>query len=189
MSVEKKRSRSWNFVLYLDDPSHAAALDFIRANYNYVMVCHDKDVDADGNLKKAHYHVIVKFSQARWNTSVADELGITPNYMQVTGSWDNSARYLLHDGCSDKYQYDPNELQGPLAPSVIRLLQNDDENVRVLSILDLLNSLCCYVTLQQFIRLVCEKGLYADWRRMGYNAIRLLDEHNHLFREDDFLDV
>ena len=130
MSVEKKRSRSWNFVLYPDDPSHATALDFIRSNYQYVLICHDKDVDADGNLKKAHYHVIVKFTQARWNSSVADELGITPNYMQPTGSWDNSARYLLHDGCNDKYQYESNELTGPLAPSVIRLLQNDDENIR-----------------------------------------------------------
>lgn len=189
MSVEKKRSRCWNFVLYPDDPSHVVALDFIRQNYKYVLICHDKDLDSEGNLKKPHYHIICKFGQARWNSSIADELGITPNYMQSTGSWDNSARYLLHDGCDNKYQYEASALEGPLAPAVERLLQNDDENVRVIAILDLLNSLCTFVTLQQFIRLVCEKGLYSDWRRMGYNAIRLLDEHNQLFWKDDFLDV
>lgn len=113
MDWKKERSRLWNVLLYPDDESHVTALSFIRATYHYVAICHDKDVCPEtGELKKPHYHVIIKFCQARWNSSIADELGITPNYMQKTGSWDNSARYLLHDGVDEKYQYDKSELEG-----------------------------------------------------------------------------
>lgn len=177
MSVPKVRSRLWNVLLYLDDPSHVQALDLIRSGFNYVSILHDKDVDENGDLKKPHIHCILKFAQARWNTALADELGIKVNYFEKTGSWEGSAKYLLHDGCDEKHQYDATELEGPLVPAVMKLLQNDDENIRVMKILELLSS-AGVLTLTQFTRMCCEAGLYADWRRMGYQGVRMLDEHN-----------
>lgn len=178
MSISKVRSRLWNVLLYLDDPTHVAALDKIRSGYQYVCILHDKDVDEDGNLKKSHIHCILKFTQARWNTALSEDLGIAMNYFEKTGSWDGSAKYLLHDGCDDKYQYDATELEGPLVPAVMKLLQNDDENVRVMKILELMSD-AGPLTLTQFTRMCCEAGMYADWRRMGYQGVRMLDEHNH----------
>lgn len=184
MPVSKLRSRLWNVLLYLDDPSHVFAMELIRANFNYVAILHDKDSDENGELKKPHLHVILKFTQARWNTALADELGIKLNYMEKTGSWDSSARYLLHDGCDDKFQYDASELEGPLVPAVMKLLANDDENIRLMKILDLMNGEG-FLTLTQFTRMCCEAGLYADWRRMGYLGVRILDEHNLIYRRDE----
>lgn len=178
MSVKKERSRLWNLLLYLEDDTHIAALEKIRVGYNYVLIMHDKDLDDAGNLKKPHIHCILKFPQARWNSALAEELGIGMNYMEKTGSWEGSATYLLHEGCDDKHQYDVTELEGPLVPAVMRLLQNDDENIRVMKILDLMNT-GFPLTLTQFTRMCCEAGLYADWRRMGYQGVRMLDEHNN----------
>lgn len=183
MPVKKVRSRLWNVLLYLDDPTHVAALELIRASYQYVLVVHDRDTNDDDEVKKVHIHCILKFPQARWNTALSEELGIPINYFEKTGSWEGSAKYLLHDGCDDKYQYDPSDLEGPLVPAVMKLLQNDDENIRVMKILELMDSQGA-LTLTQFTRLCCEAGLYADWRRMGYQGVRMLDEHNRFLWED-----
>ncbi len=181
MDWKKERSRLWNLLLYPDNAEHAAALSFIRATYHYVAICHDKDRNSEtGEQKKPHYHVIVKFCQARWNTSVAEELGITPNYMQKTGSWDNSARYLLHDGVDEKYQYDKSELEGPLAPAVVKILENDIEDVRVVNLMRLIDA-SGPLSMRGLIYLACDNGLYGELRRMGYLVRDVLQEHNEQF--------
>lgn len=181
MDWKKERSRLWNVLLYPDDESHVTALAFIRATYHYVAICHDKDVNPEtGDLKKPHYHVIIKFCQARWNSSIAEELGITPNYMQKTGSWDNSARYLLHDGVDEKYQYDKSELEGPLAPAVVKILENDIEDVRVKNLLSLIDG-AGFLSMTALIYLACDNGLYGELRRLGYMVRDVLAEHNSSF--------
>lgn len=175
---ENWRSRLVNLLLYPDDDTHVRAFEFIKTHWHYVAILHDKDVDDSGNLKKSHYHIIVKFVQARWRSAVADELGITPNYLDKTGSWDASAAYLLHYGTDSKYQYAVDELLGDLAPAVIKLINPLDENARVLDILSLIDGVYDYLPMSMFIRLACENGLWSDVRRMGSFAISVLNEHN-----------
>lgn len=179
MDVKKERSRLWNLVLYPDDPVHANAMDIIRREYQYVAILHDKDCDENGELKKAHWHIILKFAQARWNTAIADYLGITPNYMERTAHWDGSAQYLLHYGCEGqgKYPYESDELEGNLIPAVLKLLADDDENVRVLKVCDIILESDTLTTMS-LVRKCCEAGLYGDLRRLGILAARMIDEHN-----------
>lgn len=184
MEEKNVRSRLWNLLLYSEDSSHAAALEFIRKNLNYVGILHDKDTDENGELKKPHYHIIIKFGQPRWRSAVAKELGIKENYMEKTGSFDGSARYLLHDGIDDKYQYSPDELEGALAPSVVKLLQRDDENVRVLKLIDLVKA-APPLNVYDLIKLACVNGLYSDLRRMGALSVSLMQWHNDEIRDFD----
>lgn len=181
MSVAKERSRLWGCVLYPDCAEHMQALEIIRREYTYVGILHDKDVDDDGVLKKPHYHLILKFGQARWNTALADDLNIPVNYFERIRSFDSSAKYLTHDNAPDKYQYDTSALEGPLVPAVMKLLADVDENIRVVNLVGLLSSIDRYVTVREFVSIACENGLFADMRRMGVLMLRMIDEHNAEF--------
>lgn len=186
---ENWRSRLVNFVLYPDDDSHVKAIEYIRTHFHYVLILHDKDVNDDGELKKPHYHGILKFAQARWRSAIADEIGIAPNYLEKTGCWESSAAYLIHFGSDDKYQYDSSLLEGDLAPAVVKLTNPLDENARVLDIVDIIDNFPDYLPMTTFVRLLCKEGLWSDGRRMGQFAVALLNEHNERWvlkrREDE----
>ena len=180
--MENTRSRLWNILLYPDDPTHVSALEVIKKSFNYVGILHDKDMkEKSDGLKKAHYHIIIKLSQARWVTGLSSELGIDTRWFEKTGSWDRSARYLLHHGRDNKYQYSPDELFGPLVPSVVKLLNDDDENVKVIKIIDLIDSINGEISFNFLVRLACKNGLYPELRRMGALGIRIVNEHNVLY--------
>ena len=186
--AEKTRSRLWCVLLYPEDESHANALGLIRQSFNYVGILHDKDSWTEddekenpehkaGTLKKPHYHLILKFTQARWNTALAADLGIMPNYLEQCRSFDSAAVYLVHDGLEDKYQYEAEALEGPLVPAVMKLLAPADENGRVLELMKLIQSME-YIEYEDLVVKVCENGMYGDLRRMGYLVSRIIDAHN-----------
>ena len=76
----KFRDRKFVMVLYPEDASHAAAIEKMKAGgYNFAAILHDKDVTEDNQPKKPHWHVVVRFKNACWNTAIAKDLGITPN--------------------------------------------------------------------------------------------------------------
>ena len=94
--MNNERSIHWALVLYpSEDPTHKSALDFIIENYSkYAYICHDRDVLEDNSIKKEHYHIVVSFSNYRWRSAIANELGITENYIEkvsrIGGFLDNT---------------------------------------------------------------------------------------------------
>lgn len=190
---EKIRSRVWCVLLYPDDDSHLNALDFIRSNYSYVAILHNKDTWTDedeannpdhksGSLKKSHYHLIIKFSQARWNTSICSELSIASNYLEACRNYENACLYLLHSGLDDKFQYDLSELEGSLAADVEKFLKPRSENERIALLLSLIDEMG-FVTYRKLLDVALEHDLYSDVRRMGYILSRVIDEHNSSLTE------
>lgn len=184
----KERSRIWNMILYPEDPQHMKAIEYIRKEFQYVGILHGMDqwTEEDekqnpehkvGTFKKPHMHFVIRFTQARWNTSLSDVLGVPINYMERCRSFDNSAVYLLHEGCDDKYQYDISELEGPLVPSVIKLLENANEDERVIKLVKLISN-SGYIHWEDLVIMACNNGLYADLRRMGYILGKIVEEHN-----------
>lgn len=184
----KERSRIWNMILYPEDPLHMKAIEYIRKEFQYVGILHGMDqwTEEDekqnpehkaGTFKKPHMHFVIRFTQARWNTSLSDVLGVPINYMERCRSFDNSAVYLLHEGCDDKYQYDISELEGPLVPSVIKLLENANEDERVIKLVKLIST-SGYIHWEDLVIMACNNGLYADLRRMGYILGKIVEEHN-----------
>ena len=77
---DNMRSKVFLLLLYPDeDVTHAKALEYIKANYDYAAICQDKDtyledttindvLHKEGELKKAHYHVGVRFKNDRSGT-------------------------------------------------------------------------------------------------------------------------
>lgn len=182
----KYRDRKYIAVLYPDDPSHVEAISRLNSGgYNFAAILHDQDVYEDGEhageVKKAHWHLVLRFKNAVWNTAVAKELGITPNYLEPCKDVDASLLYLVHYGNDKKAQYEYEAVFGPLKLKLATLLADTDEGTRVLNILDIIEAHPGPLGYSEALRKVVAAGLYGDFRRMGNFATCLIHEHNDEF--------
>lgn len=183
-SPNKFRSRLYVAVLYPEDTTHAECMVKLETNgYNFAAILHDKDVYEDGEnkgeLKKPHWHIVLRFKNAVWNTAVAKELGITPNYLEACKDQDASLLYLVHYGRDEKAQYDFEEVFGPMRIKLSTLLADTDEGTRVLSLVDIVESSPGPIGTSELLKKAVAAGLYADLRRMGHLATCLVREHNY----------
>ncbi len=185
---EKIRSRTFDLLLYDEDETHKDALKKLDTGYKYIAIKHDKDTWSDddklpdgvqvGDLKKAHWHVIVRFPQARWDTAVAKELGIARNYLEKCVSYEGSLLYLVHRGYPDKFQYDPDECIGNLIKDLEKALDCDlDLNERVMSLLSMLNEREYWDELS-FIEEACKRGRVSEALRLSGLISRFIWLHN-----------
>lgn len=180
----KYRDRKFCAVLYPDDDSHREAIEKLKSGgYNFAAILHDKDVYEDGEhageLKKPHWHIVIRFKNAVWNTAIAKELGITPNYLEACKDVDSSLLYLVHYGNEKKAQYDYEEVFGPLRLKLATLLADTDEGTRALNLVEIVENSPGPIGFSELIKKAVAAGLYADLRRMGTFAVGLVREHNY----------
>lgn len=178
--IQKFRDRNICMILYPDsNPKHISALDHIRKTFEYGAMYHNEDVDEDGNAKGPHWHIMIRFKQARWNTAIADEIGVELNLIRKLGSIEAYGIYMTHQNEPDKHQYSLDQMEGPLAFIVAKALAKDDtEDERIIQLLDLIESVETVLSYSAFLRLACAHGLYSYLRRNGYLFSKILEEHN-----------
>lgn len=181
---QKFRDRKFVAVLYPEDETHVECIAKLNAGgYNFAAVLHDQDVYEDGEhvgeLKKSHWHVVLRFKNAVWNTAIAKELGITPNYLEACKDVDASLLYLVHYGNPDKAQYEYESVFGPLRLKLSTLLSDTDEGTRVLNIVDIVENSPGPIGYSELLKKAVAAGLYSDLRRMGHLATCLVREHNY----------
>lgn len=181
------RSLYWGLILY-DDSENLNFNDkiiTIAQNYDYVYIKHDKDIDANGNLKKIHYHIILKFNNYKWLKSLSDELNIPMNYFEKINSLNNMLVYLIHYNNADKYQYSLNEVMGTSNLKIklnkcISNIENSEED-KIMLILDHIYSCTTRLSYRDLVSFILNKGLWAEFRRSANIIFKLLEEHNSLF--------
>lgn len=178
--MEKFRSTNFNLVLYEEDESHRQAIEFITKNYDYAMICHDRDTDEDGVVKKAHYHIILKFPNQKWNTALASELNITENYIENCKNLKNSLLYLIHFYDKDKFQYDIKDVCGNLKKRLITYINNEDksESEKVLEIFEEIDKIEGFIYIRPFCKHIANMGYWDILRRSTGLIIRYIEEHN-----------
>lgn len=113
MATKNVKKRNWAFVLY---PESAPA-DWLEQLKQSGLKCavsplHDRDVNADGESKKAHYHVIACYEGPTTYSNVkalTDRLNqpIPQPLEQVRGYY----RYLTHADNPEKAQYSAADIQ------------------------------------------------------------------------------
>lgn len=191
MSNENKfRNRTIGLLLYPEDSTHVAAMDKIKTSYDYVAILHDKDVDEDGVIKKAHWHVILRFPQAKWNTAVVKELGIEVNYTQELRNFNNAMMYLIHANDPDKYQYEIGEVFGTFKERLKELLNSQDksEGEKVRELIEFIESYypnCGRVlTVTEFAKFCATNGYWSEFRRSGAIFCKIIEECNKKYAED-----
>ena len=111
-----QRSTTWTFLVYPD----SAPADWINLLKNLhvpfiISPLHDKDIKdkTTGELKKPHYHCIIRFrskkSFSQIKTEVSDKInGPIP---QPVVDFAMMVRYLIHMDDPDKYQYNKEDIE------------------------------------------------------------------------------
>lgn len=79
---------------------------------SYCIITHDKDILPSGEPKKAHFHAVLTFSNAKTVNSIANAIRVEPQYVNKIKTTTKSAQlYLVHRNNPEKYQYDPAEVK------------------------------------------------------------------------------
>lgn len=176
-----KEYQSFMIILYPDDDTHIKALNYIEDNFSYAYILHNLDIDDDGNLKKPHYHVIIHFSDSEKHSIswLSDTLSIPCNYITHTKkSYIHGLRYLVHADDKNKYQYDPQNVVGPLTETLLKSLKNEIENLKVREIIDLIENYNGVIDIKDFSKVMCELNLYSYYRRSFAILHLIIKEHN-----------
>lgn len=186
--MEKYRDRTHCLLLYPDDESHVKALQIIEHSYDYAMILHDRDIADNGESKKPHYHVLIRFKHATWSSAICSELGIHENYIEKPRSFNNALLYLIHFNDKEKAQYEVDEVKGPLKTRLQQEIAKVDktENEKVMELFDFIDSLAEPLTVSAFSRYCASMGYWSEFRRSGAIFMRILEEHNQRFYNDNY---
>ncbi len=179
------RSRNMGLLLYPEDPSHEKAIELIKV-YDYAMILHDKDIDEDGVIKKAHHHVVLRAKNAIWQTALAKELGITPNYIQQIRNEEAALEYLIHFNEEDKHQYDIECVKGPLKRKLIEYVNKDgkSEGEKVQELIDYIESQKKVITITEFASYCAKSGYWDVFRRSAGIYTNIIREHNQEYHDE-----
>lgn len=182
---EKYRSRIHMILLYPDVPEHMAALSIIEKSYDYAYILHDKDTKEDGENAKPHIHCLLRFKQAVWNTAICKELGIEEKWMEKPRSFDNALLYLVHFNDSDKHQYSPTEVHGPLGKRLLEKMnaQEKSEGEKVCELIQFITGFDGYLSVTLFAEYCAANGYWSEFRRSGAIFVNIIKEHNEMVQK------
>lgn len=107
------RTRNWTMVVYPESApgNWREILDSLHVPY-LVSPLHDKDVNPDGEVKKAHWHVVLVFENKKSYhqiKEIADKLNAP--IPQKVESLRGMVRYLVHTDNPEKYQYSREDIE------------------------------------------------------------------------------
>lgn len=110
---ETKRTRNFATVVY---PESAPEnwLDILGEAKIPALVSplHDRDVNPDGEVKKAHYHVLILFEGVKTSEQAKEVFNTIGGVgLEIVQSIRGYARYLCHLDNPEKYQYDQAEVR------------------------------------------------------------------------------
>lgn len=181
MAKEKYRSRTHLILLYPDCKEHIEALEKIKQKYDYAMILHDKDTTEEGELKKEHWHIVIRFKDGVWSTAICKELGIEHNYIEEVKRFDNALKYLIHYNDKDKYQYSLEEVSGSIKTRLTEIVKKEEksEAEKVIEIIEYIESQNKRITIKAFANYCASQGYWSEFRRSASIFIRMIDEHNN----------
>lgn len=182
--VIKERSRVHMVLLYPDDETHVKALETIKKEYDHAYILHDKDVEEEtGELKKPHWHVVLRFGEAVWNSSVAKNLGIKCNYVRKNSNINKALEYLIHFNNPDKMSYEIEEVHGNLRTKLAERLKANEktEGEKVVDVIQYIQSLKRPIGIAEFAMYCAESGQWDVFRRSASIFINIIGEHNMKF--------
>lgn len=107
------RHRLFSIILYKDTDTYNInnILKNIKGYRYYAYILHNKDLTKDLELKKSHYHIIIKTDNACTLDALSKKIGVPVNYIQFIRNERSYIRYLIHVDDEDKTQYSLNEIQ------------------------------------------------------------------------------
>lgn len=103
------KSRYWSILVYPE--SAPEDWENVLAGLTYCYKLHDKDVNKDGELKKAHIHVLLMFDGPTTYNVIKEITERLNSPMPIPArSVRGTIRYLIHADNKDKYQYNREDI-------------------------------------------------------------------------------
>lgn len=201
IEVEKDTTRRYNYevVIYEDDPLFQEQYDVLTSINEAIWIKHDKDVWNEdvlnddgsikynaGDLKKAHYHFILKFKNGIMITALAKKVNVKLNQIEIIKRGLNPAlKYLIHYGQDEKYQYSVDEVKSNSNSLKMRfeqlIIDDTPEVQRVQQIQAMIEEFNGYIELGILGKSVQKANIWDAFRRNLTYFIKLVDLHNAKF--------
>lgn len=180
----KKRYYNFTLVIYEDDENFKEQMESIKQTQESIWIRHDQDVNEEtGELKKPHYHVVMKLKVNCTISALSKKLGIQENMIEpVKKSLNGCLKYLIHYGDDNKYNYDPNEVQSnsdKLKRRFLDLVNKDTpEEEKMISIYEFIQSQKDYIDANILFKYAVKNNIWDAYRR-NYSIIKdLVNNHN-----------
>lgn len=167
-------SRTFSLILY-ETEEDKNILELAKKSYNYAYILHDKDVDEFGEIKKAHYHLILRWNDTKSINALSLELGIPVNRITKIKNFKSSIRYLSHIDYKEKYQYDVKDIDTNL--DIAEYFEDNlTELQKVKQIYELINNEQMS-SKKKMLNIVIERGLWSEYRRAYHIWKDILNEN------------
>ena len=185
-----QRSRWHQIIVYPEDQDAENVKSRAAAMWEeWVGILHDKDVDPEtGEIKKAHYHLLLHSKNARAPSAVAKALRIPENMVEVMNDGQAALAYLTHstEGArrAGKWKYPATDLQGPLAEAAAEAAEkatsNASEGAQVLAIIQHIRETpeTEALSMSELAAWAAASGLWASFRRAAVIFKTIMEEHN-----------
>ena len=109
---ENVKKRNWTFVLYPESaPADWKEQLKISGLMSAISPLHDKDINPTGEVKKAHYHILLVYSGPTTYNAVAKfTASLNATIPQPLESVKGMYRYFSHKDNPEKYQYSEDDI-------------------------------------------------------------------------------
>lgn len=111
---EYEKGRDWTFIVYPESAPDNWRTVLDETHLRWIeSPLHDKDVNADGEIKKSHYHILLTFDgpvTSNQVNKIVDPLN-TPKPKKVASAR-GLVRYMAHLDNPEKYQYPIDDIIG-----------------------------------------------------------------------------
>lgn len=192
---DKTRRYKYEVVIYEDDPLFEEQYEALIAVNSAIWVKHDKDVFKEdifnedgsikynaGDLKKPHYHFILRFKNATTISAVANKVKVNKNQVEIIKNLNSALKYLIHYGQDEKYQYSIEEVHSNsdnLKTMFEELIVNDTpESQRVLTIQDIIESFEGYIDLGILGKTILKMNYWGTFKSNFSYFFKLVCNHN-----------
>lgn len=106
------KAKYWTFLVYLDSAPKNWRELLNDTNVSLaISPIHDQDLNENGELKKAHYHIIIAFNNTTtYNNALEIAKLCNANIIKKVYSMSAIYEYLTHSNEKDKHHYDVNNI-------------------------------------------------------------------------------
>lgn len=107
------RSKTWNLIVYPDSAPEGWKELLVEDGISFVCSpLHDKDILPTGEIKKAHWHILLCFSSNKTFKQVLEvSERLNSPIPQKSKSTGGSIRYMIHIDSPDKVQYKKSDIE------------------------------------------------------------------------------
>lgn len=179
---QEKKHRLFMALSYCVNKTQLQKAIIASGATKFALIIHDRDCNEDGERKKSHAHIILRYANARTISAVANHLEILPQFVEPVKREREALLYLTHQDQPHKAQYNLSEIIKSGYNDSIWTAAHRSEEESVLTVLDLIQD-PNIKTYADLIRAAVKAGCWSELRRGGILITKAFDEQRELRKD------